>query len=380
MTDHPSHPGEQSPNDPLTPGLPPPADPWSTTDPLSAAPMLPPDPLAPSLPPTSTDSPSSPAAPSSPAPSSPAAPSPAAASSPAAPSPAPSSPAVPPTAFPPEAYTPPQSAPADPNAPQVSAYPDPSPYAATPYPGAPQPGASQPGYPAPPYPDPSQPPYAATPYPGAPQSPYPAPPYPGAPGSPYPGSPYAPLQPAQYAGMSPVRPLQDPARLATIGLGLYIANLVVALVLAPFADRFGSGPLVVSALATFALLIFTGVCFIVWLHRASTNLWRTGHPMRWRPGWTIGSWFIPIAGLVLAPLVFREVDRQSRDHGPGLFAVWAVSWTATLVLDRYDIDTGYSPGDPYSLLIVAAYIVAAVSAIRLIARITADQEHLTHPR
>lgn len=58
------------------------------------------------------------------------------------------------------------------------------------------------------------------------------------------------------------------------------------------------------------LLIFTGVLVIVWTHATSRSLDNRG-PIgrRWRGGWTIGAWLIPLANLVIPKLVFNEVEK-----------------------------------------------------------------------
>jgi hypothetical protein len=146
----------------------------------------------------------------------------------------------------------------------------------------------------------------------------------------------------------------------------------------PLSADLDAGALVVIVPGlVLAIAIFTIVTFLTWIHRASSNLWNTGHRMKWRPGWSIGAWFIPFANLVLPLLVFREIDRESRDHGPGLFAGWAVFWTVGLILERATSDTPSTGAYVLSLLVMP---IAAIAAILLIRRITADQEErFIHP-
>jgi hypothetical protein len=60
-----------------------------------------------------------------------------------------------------------------------------------------------------------------------------------------------------------------------------------------------------------SLVVF--ILMIIWLnqaHRVSETMWRG--PRSWSSGWTIGSWFIPLAFFVIPKLVFTEVERIFR--------------------------------------------------------------------
>ena len=61
------------------------------------------------------------------------------------------------------------------------------------------------------------------------------------------------------------------------------------------------------------LLIVTGVLVITWTYSSSKSLDARG-PIgrRWRGPWTIGSWLIPFANLVLPKLVFNEIEKISQ--------------------------------------------------------------------
>ena len=76
-------------------------------------------------------------------------------------------------------------------------------------------------------------------------------------------------------------------------------------------------PGTVLGLAMMAMLLGS-VLLIIWMyqaHRAAGSRGATG--TTWSPGWAIGSWFIPIANLVLPKLVVGEIDRMSHpDAGP----------------------------------------------------------------
>jgi hypothetical protein len=85
--------------------------------------------------------------------------------------------------------------------------------------------------------------------------------------------------------------------------------------------------------------------FIAWLKRAYTNLAALGvRNLRWGPGWTIGSWFVPFLNLVLPKQLVNDVWRGSdpeledseswrENPVPVLFAVWWVAWIVGGILD-----------------------------------------------
>jgi hypothetical protein len=61
------------------------------------------------------------------------------------------------------------------------------------------------------------------------------------------------------------------------------------------------------ALLTFVAYLFAIVFFISWFRRAYRNLPALGATdLRYRSGWTIGSWFIPIVGLIRRTTVRQE--------------------------------------------------------------------------
>jgi Domain of unknown function (DUF4328)/Protein of unknown function (DUF2510) len=71
---------------------------------------------------------------------------------------------------------------------------------------------------------------------------------------------------------------------------------------------------IVSSAAGVLLLVSVAVfvVLVVFLFRASSNtaLWNGSRPT-WGPGWTIGSWFIPLGNLVLVPMVVAEIWRRT---------------------------------------------------------------------
>ena len=178
----------------------------------------------------------------------------------------------------------------------------------------------------------------------------------------------------------PPRRLRARAIFAVLGLIVSMAYTAASTTFAflgrPVAE---SADLTLYALTT----LFAGIVFIAWLHRARVNL-ETLAPaaLRWRPGWAVGGWLIPLANLVIPVLVVSEVDRVSADRaaaargrrpsGRAVFVLWAVAWTG------YELAGLGVLGDPSQSTFVSALsavllAVAGVFAILLVGRITTTQ-------
>jgi hypothetical protein len=141
-----------------------------------------------------------------------------------------------------------------------------------------------------------------------------------------------------------------------------------------------------------ALLLLTGVAFVVWLHRARTNLdGPHSGDLTWKRGWTIGGWFLPLGNLVIPQLVITEIDRESErradeaegrphERQRGVVVTWVVLWSLFLLISQVGQSAvdALEPG-PSVLLAVAFGIfetVTAGSAIMLVWRVTANQDRL----
>jgi hypothetical protein len=146
-----------------------------------------------------------------------------------------------------------------------------------------------------------------------------------------------------------------------------------------------------SGLSALSGLVFVGagIAYIFWLHRARTNLDALGETgLRWRPGWTIGGWVIPLANFVIPLFVVNEIDRAgarraAASHGPAgrptaraVFAPWATTWTLYLIVsqvtDRVTAATGSESAMWYSIMDTVTLGLAAVFAVPLVRQITAN--------
>jgi hypothetical protein len=79
------------------------------------------------------------------------------------------------------------------------------------------------------------------------------------------------------------------------------------------------------------MLIATGIPFIIWLHRAYSNLRTLGiDGLRFRRWWAIGGWFIPIFALFRPKQVVNDVwrgsDPERPDRGQPSWEVGPVPW------------------------------------------------------
>jgi Domain of unknown function (DUF4328) len=86
----------------------------------------------------------------------------------------------------------------------------------------------------------------------------------------------------------------------------------------------------IGLVAASAVLVVSGVVFIVWLYRARANAEASEVRLRLGRGWTIGAWFVPLANLVLPWVVVSDVWRASAPiarRGAGLVTAW---WAAVL--------------------------------------------------
>jgi hypothetical protein len=223
--------------------------------------------------------------------------------------------------------------------------------------------------------------------------------------APYQRDAFAP--PPAYAG--PPRPIRIQAGIAVVTLGAtglaallsaglwaYVYLRATGAGLDSFANaalEYLEGPNV--RLAT-TLLIVTGIAFVVWLHRARVNLdGPDGWELRWKRGWTIGGWFVPLANFVIPLLVVNEIDAVSErraNEAAGrppvrrawIMALWAVLWTVFWLLDRFAgtlTASGLKPADTILVLIAGAVLEAAAAgaAIVLVLRITANQQRMMAP-
>jgi hypothetical protein len=154
------------------------------------------------------------------------------------------------------------------------------------------------------------------------------------------------------------------------------------------ADDFVRGASAVFVLTQVAI----AVLFIIWLFRAAKNneaLGREG--ARFGPGWSIGSWFIPLANLVIPVLLVQDLWRGSNAgvarggrgwrnaSGSALVWWWWAAWILSIVRFTYsgsglqssgsldDIETSNTVA-LVGVVFLAVAAVLALAVVRALAR------------
>jgi hypothetical protein len=208
------------------------------------------------------------------------------------------------------------------------------------------------------------------------------------------------------------RPLLRPAQVATAALGLCIVVNLAALVVeidyravlqdlesgidVAVADvEAGENRSAVAAVAQAVAFLATAIAFIVWFRRAYRNtagLGATG--MRYKPGWSIGAWFVPILALFRPKRIANDIWRASDPELPhratgwhankvhGLVHWWWAVWIVANVVSNISTNL-YLAAETLSEQLLASsmaiaanvvFVVTAALAILVVRAITIRQE------
>ena len=154
-------------------------------------------------------------------------------------------------------------------------------------------------------------------------------------------------------------------------------------------DRYNAAFLLVTV-----SFVATAIAFVTWFWRAYSNLAYFERPRKRKPGWALGSWFIPIAGLFIPYGIGAEIWAQSKpDTGRSeqrrdINMEPVISWWALFlimsfvnVIESFMLPEDYTAGDLAAYVgvdMVAAVvaIAAAIAAIRFVHVATDRQEEL----
>lgn len=215
-------------------------------------------------------------------------------------------------------------------------------------------------------------------------------------------SPYAPpAAPPQHYGPTPFyRPLGGLTTAAIIAVivtvPVHLATNALVMAVDPGAED-ASLPaafaLLGAAAITVAVNLAACVIFLMWLHRAATNVRAFGHQgLEFTPGWCVGWWFVPFAHLVKPLRAMQEVWRASDpdalnalDGGydwtwrksplAATMGAWWGAWIISGILDRVSgkID---DPATGGAIGITAALVsgIAAVLLVPIMRQLAARQE------
>ncbi|MFE0703269.1 DUF4328 domain-containing protein [Streptomyces sp. NPDC058872] len=153
---------------------------------------------------------------------------------------------------------------------------------------------------------------------------------------------------------------------------------------------FGALDLNLASSMAFTLFAVTGVVFIVWFRRLRKNaeVWAADLQGR-KPGWAVGSWFVPIANLWMPRGIAVDIWRASRGEpyaadGRGELALlngWWTCWVVSGVVNQVSAQMyktaetfdEYTTAIQWSLGGYAVDIAAAVLAILFVRRLTSMQ-------
>ena len=82
--------------------------------------------------------------------------------------------------------------------------------------------------------------------------------------------------------------------------------------------------------------LVAAAALITWLYQARRGAGRLGGgTLAWAPGWAVGGWFVPMAGLVIPYLVVRDVRRAGGPTPqPAPVGWWWASVLVTMLLNR----------------------------------------------
>jgi Domain of unknown function (DUF4328) len=143
------------------------------------------------------------------------------------------------------------------------------------------------------------------------------------------------------------------------------------------ADDFVSGA---SAAFVFTQVAIA-VLFIIWMFRAAKNneaLGRVG--ARFTPGWSIGSWFIPLANLVIPVLIAQDLWRGSSTdtrrgdstwrtgRGSALVGCWWAAWVVSSLRFAYSGANFHDSGslddiEASNTVALVGVVVLAIAAV-----------------
>jgi hypothetical protein len=131
-----------------------------------------------------------------------------------------------------------------------------------------------------------------------------------------------------------------------------------------------------------AAMILTAIVFLVFFHRAYSNLALLAPAeRRYTPGWAVGSWFIPILWLFRPKQIANDIWRGSDGSSvPSVFNWWWALWlVGGLAYFRYEHD-GATIAEARTAVVVQAagelFLVAAALCAAAVVRLIARRQRL----
>lgn len=149
------------------------------------------------------------------------------------------------------------------------------------------------------------------------------------------------------------------------------------------------------AIAYALLFIATAIVFVVWFHRAHSNLEALGaRDLNYSSGWAAGSWFVPILNLFRPLQIAQEIWRNSDPSAVGdryapldtstssaLINLWWATWIISNLIANVATRMSWDVNSPETLksatvaemIALVASIIAAVFAISVVSAIHGRQ-------
>lgn len=140
-----------------------------------------------------------------------------------------------------------------------------------------------------------------------------------------------------------------------------------------------------------ALFAVTAIVFLMWFHRAYSNVEALGHMRERTSGWAVGVWFIPIASLFWPYQMTKEIFRKDMPATddedvafkgvPPLVTIWWIAWVGSNIFgqvvfrlsDTYTV-SGLENATVMSMVHSVVAIGSAVLAILMVRALTERQE------
>lgn len=123
-----------------------------------------------------------------------------------------------------------------------------------------------------------------------------------------------------------------------------------------------------------ALVVATGVAWLVWQHRAHANLRDGGAGgLKFTPGWAVGWWFVPIANLwqpfrAMSELARRGPPAPDRSLPPGVGAWWA-AFVGSGIVGR--LSAGLARSEEAEDILLSSRLSIAGDALLIVAAVLA---------
>ena len=140
-----------------------------------------------------------------------------------------------------------------------------------------------------------------------------------------------------------------------------------------------------SGITFFISLITLQITFLMWVHRAYSNLPFLGNDNpKTTPGWAVGWWFIPIASLFKPYDVIKEIYIWSwegdAEISTNTLRLWWAFWIGIYVLSFIEVYFSTTNLEEYrnnlilNIGISSMFLMAAILMLKIVSSITYNQE------